>query len=155
MPNLKMPGRYKATVVETKIAHSTKGTPYAGLLLRTDEREMADAYLYLSEKAFERTVKTLVEVFGFDGDFDTLERQVVGQRCSITAEEEEDDRGEVRVRVKWINPEQAAPADQSFLAKLTQRARALGAGKAAPPRPAKPATATPSLAVADDDDIPF
>lgn len=151
MPNLKMPGRYKATVMECSIGTAQTGTPYVFLLLRTDEREMTDAYLYLSEKAFERTLKTLSEAFGFDGDFDTISRQLVGKRCSIVAEEEDDGFG-LKVRVRWINPEQAKTADKAFLAMLTGRARSLlqGQPKAAPP-------AAPSVAPAadDDDDIPF
>lgn len=151
MPELKLPGRYKATVTEARVAEARTGTPYLGLTLRTDEREFCDAFLYLSEKAFDRSVMTLVEVFGFDGDFDTVERQLVGKRCSITAEEEEDDRGDTRVRVKWINPEQAPPADRAFLARLSERARTLRAraGVKAPP------PAAPAVTGAAEDAIPF
>ena len=151
MPSLKIPGRYKATVMECNVGISQTGTPYVFLFLRTDEKELTDAYLYLSDKAFDRTLKTLQEAFGFDGDFDTISRQLVGKRCSITAEEEEDPEGNLRVRVRWINPEAAKPADKAFLAKLSGRARSLLLGQ---PKPAP--AAVPSVAPApDEDEIPF
>ena len=151
MPSLKIPGRYKATVKECNVGVSQTGTPYVNLFLCTDEKELTDAYLYLSDKAFERSLKTLQEAFGFDGDFDTINRQLAGKRCSIVAEEEENPDGNMRVRVRWINPEAPKPADKAFLAKLSGRARSLLQGQPqATPAPA------PSVAPApDDDDIPF
>ena len=164
MPSLKQPGRYKATVIEAGTGTAQTGTPYVFLLLRTDEGETCDAFLYLSDKAFERTIKTLHQSLGFDGQFETVGKQLPGRRCSITAEDEIDDNGQTRVRVRWINPERE-PADASFLARLSERAAKL-LGLPALPTPAQPTTA-PAVAVKaaaqaaeaavshEGDDIPF
>lgn len=137
-----------ATVKSAEVGQSGTGTPHVSLSLETDEGKHITAYLYLSEKAFERTAKTLQEVFGFDGDFQTVSDQVLQKKCSITVEEEDDQDGKPRMRVKWINsPRMSKPVEESFLAKLTRKARELGI---------RPAPKTPSVAPAgDEDEIPF
>ncbi|MCA1995928.1 MAG: hypothetical protein LDL56_01735 [Armatimonadetes bacterium] len=151
MPQLKLPGRYPATVLQASVgeAQNANHTPYAMLLLRTDQGEQTDAFLYLSEKAFDRSVRTLVEVFGFNGDFETLDEQLRDKRCAIVAEEEQDDFGRPRVRVRWINPEAPPRADTELLVRLTKRAAVLLAT-------ANPPTASRRVTTAGDDDkIPF
>jgi hypothetical protein len=164
MPELKLPGTYKSEVTDAALGTAKTGTDFVLLKLRTDDNEMCDAYLYLSEKAFDRTVKTLHEVFGFDGVFESLPEQLRGRRCRLEAEEETDEKGVARVRVKWINPEHSPAADASFVARLSARAAQLLAAKpdAQPATLPKPAAArqAPKPAgkpVADDPDdlVPF
>ena len=113
------------------------GTPYLQLSLETEDGEYTTAWLYLSEKAFENTTNRLKDAFGFDGDFETAVQQVRGKPCSITVEEDEDDRGKMRLRVAWVNPpRETKPVADGFLAKLS--AKALAMGLAAPSvKPAK------------------
>ncbi|MBE7504310.1 MAG: hypothetical protein HS113_29275 [Verrucomicrobiales bacterium] len=67
------------------------------------------------------------------------------------AEEEENPDGNMRVRVRWINPEAPKPADKAFLAKLSGRARSLLLGQ---PKPA-PAAVPAVIQATDEDDVPF
>ena len=118
-------GRQPATAIACTVGESTKkGTPGVFLTFRNDEGATIETALWLSEKAFERTVQVLREVFGFDDNFDTIEGQVIEKRCSITVEEELDDKGKAWPRVKWINPEQTAPkaAPADFLKQLSAKA---------------------------------
>lgn len=118
-------GRQAATVTACSIGESTnKGTPGVFLTFKNDSNETIDSALWLSEKAFERTVKVLRDVFDFDDNFDTIDGQVIDKRCSITVEEEVDDKGKAWPRVKWINPEKHAhkPAADDFLKQLSAKA---------------------------------
>ena len=81
---------------------------------------------WLSEKAAERTAKTLDEAFGREWDIPSLNAGKVpwvGKQCRITIEAEEGEDGKVRLKVKWLNPigsaSQALPADR--LATLNDR----------------------------------
>lgn len=154
MPKITEAGRYMAKVLSSEVGEAQTGTPFVSLDLETtgpdgDEGKHITAYLYLSERAFERTAGVLRDVFGFDGEFADLEKQVNGRPCSITVEEEEDDQGEVRMKVAWVNsPRRSKPVEEGFLAKLTRKARELGMN---PRRAPVPAAAT----VAADEDVPF
>jgi len=118
-------GKYTATVVRAEIAESkTKGTPGVFFTFRTSEGEI-DGTLWLSEKAYERTLNTLRVVFGFNDDFASLAEQVETRECSITVKNELDDQGKEWPRVQWINALKSAnkPAATGLLAKLTANAR--------------------------------
>lgn len=61
---------------------------------------------WLSDKAFDRTIETLVKCFGFDGDLNSLyagKQSFAGKAVSFTTEIEEY-QGKQRCKVKWINP---------------------------------------------------
>lgn len=94
---------------------------------------------WLSEKAAERTAKTLDEAFGREWDIPSLNAgnsPFTGQKCRITVEAEEGEDGKVRLKVRWLNPaSQPLPADR--LTTLNERILAAR-------------TATPT-----DDEIPF
>ena len=159
MPQLQFPGKYKATVKAVQFGESSKkGTPFIELALETDDHSTIEAQLYLSEAAFDRTIKVLRECFGFDDNFDTAEGQLVGGRCSIDCQLEPftTEKGEVKefLKVKWINPENqgAKPiANQSeFLKSLSAKASRIARPEGLPaPRPAAP------KAAANDEDVPF
>ena len=118
-------GKYVATVTEAALSESSKGTPCVQITFESGG-QMATSWLYLSENAFERSLKTLREVFNFDDDFDTLPDQVVGKECQIVVEEEADDKGNLKPRVKWINPLRAPPRPlsnaEALIAKLSAKA---------------------------------
>ena len=165
MPLIKNPGRYTATVETAELGQSeAKGTPYLSLLCKTAEGEELTAYLYLSDAAFERTTKTLREVFGFDNNFETVVAQVTGKECSIVVEAEEFE-GKTRMKVKWVNTvggSAGKPLENAgtLLAQLSAKAKRIpsaapAAARTAPvaARPARPAPAP--KAAAPEDDVPF
>lgn len=97
---------------------------------------------WLSEKAAERTAKTLDEAFGREWDIPSLNAGKVpwlGKQCRITIEAEEGEDGKVRLKVKWLNPIDSAPLPADRLATLNDRILA-----------ARAFDATPT-----DDEIPF
>jgi hypothetical protein len=91
---------------------------------------------WLSEKAAERTAKTLDEAFGREWDIPTLnagKAPWVGKLCRITIEAEEGEDGKVRLKVRWLNPmtsSQPLPADR--LTTLNERILAARAFDATP-----------------------
>lgn len=160
MPLIKSPGRYTATVQSAELGQSAeKGTPFLALLCQTEQGEDLTAFLYLSDAAFERTTKTLREVFGFDNDFETVVEQVTGKECSIVVEAEEYE-GKERMRIKWVNPVGGGagkPLENagSLLAQLSAKAKRIPV--AAPRAAARPAPAAPPRKPAEinDPDMPF
>lgn len=162
MPLIKNPGRYTATVESAELGQSeAKGTPYLSLLCKTTEGEDLTAYLYLSDAAFERTTKTLREVFGFDNNFEKVVEQVTSKECSIVVEAEEFE-GKSRMKVKWINTVGGSgkPLENagSLLAQLSAKAKRIPSAApsavraAARPAPAdRPAPAPKPAAVGDGD----
>lgn len=140
-------GKFAAKVISAHVAESSKkGTPGVFFLFRTEHDDI-EGSLWLSENAFEKTVARLREVFGFNGNFETIPQQIEGKECSITVEMETDAKGKEWPRVKWINAPKSAtsrPVSGSLLAQLTARAK----GQAAPAPVAAPAPATK-----DDEDI--
>ena len=121
-------GKHVATVTTAVLSESSKGTPCIQIEFES-AGETATAWLYLSDKAFENSVKTLRDAFGFDDDFETLEAQVIGRKCQIVVEEEADDKGNLKPRVKWINSLRSTPRPLSnaeeLKAKLTAKAARL------------------------------
>ena len=103
MPLLEIPGRYQATVTEAKIGESAKGTAFIQLNFETDDNNHISGWLYLSDAAIDRTFETLEEAFEFSGNFESIETELRGKACSIVCEEEDDQKGKPRMRVKWIN----------------------------------------------------
>ena len=149
MPLIKNPGRYTATVQSAELGQSDKGTPFLSLACKTDQGEELTAYLYLSDAAVERTVKTLREVFAFDNSFESVVQQVTGKPCSIVVEAEEYE-GKTRMKIKWVNSvggSSAKPLDNaaSLLAQLSAKAKRIPAAAPAATRTAAP-TARPAPA---------
>src|SRR5436190_23458900 len=88
MPLINTTGRHDVTTKQGSFGESKNGTPFFELLFADDSGATINGWLYLSEAAFENSVKTLRETFGFNGDFETLPAQVSNKRCAITVEEE-------------------------------------------------------------------
>lgn len=159
-------GTYRAKAIGSGIGVSnTKSTPYVRVtlaLLGSHEGEEIDWIAYVTDKTQERVAEDL-RTLGYKGndpeELDNRSEQDVSQLLpnvvSIVVEEEEW-KGEVRTRVRWINPEKKATSDTSLFsgmkAAFAQLDQKNGGGKkpagGAIPRPAPPAEAS-------DDDIPF
>lgn len=132
---------------------------------------------YLSDKAIERTIDTLVQCFGFDGDLNSLhagKSSFDGMRARISCEAEEYE-GKRRVKVKWLNPVdyERPPSISDDEAKMliaglgkkvaqaavksrTERAaNAAPMAKAAAKPTPKPAKETAPVVAGPEDDVPF
>lgn len=109
---------------------------------------------YLTEKATERTLKTLDDIFGSGWTMQQLEDQAVpnwvGTEVRVTVQGEEYN-GEMRFKIKWLNPVKA-PA----VAMEVDRIKALDA-KLAEVRGGAPAPVAPVAKThdAEGDEIPF
>lgn len=128
------PGKYTAKVKQPGngwLGTTTKGTDFIRLPLLIDDpasdqhgREIVWQG-WLTEKAAERTAKTLDEAFGREWDIPTLnagKAPWVGKQCRITIEAEEGEDGKVRLKVKWLNPISAPqPLAADRLATLNDR----------------------------------
>jgi hypothetical protein len=128
MPLLEEEGRFPAKVTAAELGEAQTGTPFVQLNFETDEGSTS-VRVWLSDKAFDRSLEVLKECFAFDGNFENL-NPIVGQECSITTEfeEYENDAGETKksLRVKWINPKGGPKLDpskrQSLAARLSAKA---------------------------------
>ncbi|EIP99356.1 hypothetical protein OpiT1DRAFT_03870 [Opitutaceae bacterium TAV1] len=155
MKALQEEGRFAVTASNTQFGESSTGTPFIQITFTTDDQQTITGWLYLSEKAFERTLEVMREVFGFDDNFDTLTGQVDGKRCSIVTEFEAGQDGKPRLKVRWVNTEgggMKAPnpiSNQSaFLRDMTRRAKMLARTTGTAPRPARPTQSPPAAASA-------
>ena len=66
---------------------------------------------FLTEKTFERTMKSIDECFGFDGtDLCAFDKGILdGRKVKATVDEETNQLdGKVHTKVKWINPMESA-----------------------------------------------
>ena len=139
MPKITTAGKHTGKVTTAEFGEAKTGTPFLYLGLANTAGEHIGAWLYLSEAAFEGSLKTLRNAFNFDGNFDTLLAQVTFKDCSFECQFEEFD-GKETLKVKWINgPRSTKPiADQgSFLKNLTAKAARVPV-EAAKPRAAAP-----------------
>lgn len=114
-----------------------KGTPFIRVPLVVEDGPQEGKeilwYGYLTDAAFDRTIQTLAEVFGFDGDLDGLQNGTVsfaGQECRIVTDFEEY-KGESRLKVKWLNSAGGGQLDEAtakpILDRLRSRAKAVAA----------------------------
>ena len=165
---LKTEGQFKAEAFKPDngwlMRSKDKGTPYVQVGLRVvDDVEENDKVAFwagwLSDKAIENTIQTLVDCFGFNGDLNGLHsgaQSFDGMACEFTAEFEEYN-GKTRLKVKWLNAagrSRSAPAladddAKAILAAVGKKAKAIAVeAKAAAPKAAeKPA--------GPEDDVPF
>lgn len=181
-------GTFKCVVLPTPngiFSESKEGTPCIALPLEVidpgDQQGKRITWKgYLTEKAFDRTVITLRDAFGWDGDLQAadINKQIFSRlECAIVTESETYN-GEMRFKVKWLNSAHGGGAKamdsqklNGIIAKHGRRAKAIAkealAEEGAAPsvaretRPMTPherakangyAPEPPDLA---DDDLPF
>jgi hypothetical protein len=142
-----------------------KKTPFICIPVKVTGGEHSGRWViykgWLSDKALDATIKTLVDVFGFNGDLNALHAGTIsfeGKRCQITTEIEEYE-GKAMAKVRWLNPANhvhAAPKleesdAKGLLAHLTARAKKAALLAGAAPSATPPVSEPPPK----DDDIPF
>lgn len=170
MTMLNKAGRFNVRVLYASnyIGESGKGTVYVGLPFEVidgpEQGQHITGYLYISDNALDRSIETLAECFGFNGDLNALyngETSLEGYECSITTDMETYE-GRERCKVQWINPlgsggngMKAASAEKfnSILSRLGGRAKAIAEAelKGMPARPQP----TDAAAAGTDDNLPF
>lgn len=139
-------------------------TPFLRLnLIVTDDSDCEGEQItfqgWLTDKALDRTIKNLAEVFGWDGDLEVLAKLTstgpfVDLPCQIVTEEEEYN-GKMAVKIKWLNPTGGGgktmepDAAYAIAKKFGARAKLAASGVEAP----KKKFVDPDLD--DDSSIPF
>ena len=154
---------------------SKTGTPGLRLPLEVTSGEckgtQVEYIAWLSHAALDRSVKTLADVFGWDGNLAALASLVesgpfVGRECEITVEDEEYN-GKMYPKIKWLNNAgggtSAKPRAKEAVAEMVAKLNATSMKLAAEPKddatkPAPKSVPKPpkdaDLDVAPDD-IPF
>jgi len=134
------------TTPEQWFTVSDSGKDGIVLDFKTADGQTIQTTLWLSPSAYERSLKVLDEVFGFDGDFNALAkgRPFPGLKCIIVCEEE-DYKGRPQIRVKWINPRGGKRAAVNLPEMLARIQRLKGEDH-------KPQPSSTELA---EDDIPY
>jgi hypothetical protein len=175
MAILNSEGRFDATVKTCELGESQNGTPFIQFGFETTDGDVITAWQYFSAAAQGRTFKVLEEVFEFDINSDeTIENQCLGKDCSIVCGFEDDNKGNERLRVQWINPVRQKPkeieGEEQFRKDLkaqfldwkstqgTDPAKAAAAKAAADQRARKAAAAKAELEELKsdlDEDVPF
>lgn len=156
-------GKHEVTVISAEIGESkTKGTPGVFFKFKADNGDEIEGQMWLTDTVgangkspFERGLETLRMTFGFNDDFTKIGDQIEGKRCSITVEDEADDKGRFWPRVKWINAlrgPSSKPAGSSLLARLTKQAKGVAKPADMPKATPKPA---PVVAPVDDETDPY
>jgi len=121
-------GKHNAKVNAADLGEASTGTPFVWLEYQTDEGKI-EQRMYCSENAMPYTIDNLKNAFDFDGDFHNLD-QLLGMECVIVVAEEEDDKGNTRLRVKFVNPPQRE-LDQTSKKSLAERLNAVARGGSA------------------------
>lgn len=168
----------KARAVEGALGTTNTGKEQVGvsfeLLEGPNQGQRITWYGYFTEKTTERTLEAL-EHCGWQGDDLSDLTGIDANEVYLVIEHEQDDQGEVRARVRWVNssggvamqnrmdPGDAASFAQRMRGEVLARRQAKGQGKGAPaqqrsqPRPAQQRRQPPmqSPPPPTDDDIPF
>lgn len=151
-----------------------KKTPFIRIPVRViegvDKGKIAVYRAWLSDSAFDNTIRRLKEVFGFDGDLNALfagKTTFVDMPCNIQTEMETY-QGKSMCKVAWLNAPGgggggATPMEASKLSSLLSRLgpKAKAIAKATPAAGGvqaggtKTATANSVTQEAADDDVPF
>jgi len=151
-----------------------KKTPFIRIPVRVtegvDKGKIAVYRAWLSDSAFDNTIRRLKEVFGFDGDLNALfagKTTFVGLPCNIQTEMETY-QGKAMCKVAWLNAPGgggggATPMESSKLSSLLSRLgpKAKAIAKATPAADGvqaggtKTSTANAVTEEVNQDDIPF
>lgn len=165
-------GRYRAKAVDWELGVAGTGTEQIAIrfeLLDDEQHRTIIYYGYFTDGALKWTLQTLRNC-GWEGvDLDDL-TGLDSEEVSITVEHEEDQNGEIRAKVGWVNKEGGGPMmtntidgkdKKSFAKRMKAKLMALEGGKpkASKPSRAKKKTGTddelPPEAHADDEDVPY
>jgi hypothetical protein len=117
---------YNAVVISNKLSIAESGAASISIQFETmPDKKKFWGSLWLTEKAFDRSMKTLEEVFGWAGEslLDLNDsKKLAGKQCSLACDNEEY-QGKVTEKVKFINKLNVLDEDQaaSIAAKLQDR----------------------------------
>lgn len=151
-----------------------KKTPFIRIPVRViegvDKGKIAVYRAWLSDSAFDNTIRRLKEVFGFDGDLNALfagKTTFMDLPCNIQTEMETY-QGKSMCKVAWLNPAGggggggAKPMEasklSSLLSKLAPKAKAIAKATPSTQAPAAPTRTVSGNTVTqevNDDDVPF
>ena len=97
-------GLHEAEVLDHAFFEAGTGTVQLGIVFQTSEG-IITAYLPFTDAAAEYSLKKVAAI-GYTGALEDLNNgeAMVGMKCKITVEHEEDLNGELREKVAWINP---------------------------------------------------
>jgi hypothetical protein len=98
-------GKFKATVLEHHISTTSKGDPQAVVKFEVDHQgSKVDItwYGYFTPKTEASTIKGLIAC-GLEGNNPAGPLQI-GKQVLITVEHEMDKEGNMRAKVRWVNP---------------------------------------------------
>lgn len=115
----------QVTITDAALTTTKKsGTEQVALYGQTVDGEKLTAYLFLTEKTQERTIKTLLGL-GWDGEDYEGFRGLKGKPAEFECEDEEYE-GKTRERVKWVNvpgASMAKPLDKGARLSVQERLR--------------------------------
>lgn len=159
MTQINTTGRHEVTAKTATFGESKNGTPFLEIVFENSDRETLSGWLYLSQKAFEQSLKTLRETFGFNNNFETAPAQIENKVCAIEVEAEEHE-GKTRLKVKWINPLRSVipMKDASALKGFSAMAARIPLASRTTAKPAPKAASAPKQAPVTDfptEDVPY
>lgn len=152
---LPQPGKYDATISEAIVYEAKSGAVMISFKCVIDEQTAITGHQCVILKdgtISSKTIDRLKETFGWDGqDFFWFTDNIANlPQVSITVEAKENDKGELRPEVSWINKlgdsgSSIKPADRnSIMAKYGSKLRALSGGRPATPPAARPPATPPA-----------
>lgn len=98
-------GIHRARAIASHLPDVKPGkTPSVVVTFKNFEGETIDAWLYLSDRALERTEKALRTCGWYGNDISECMRDGLGLNEVELVVEDEEYQGKVRSKVKWINP---------------------------------------------------
>lgn len=102
-------GTYKARAVSGHLSVAQTGTEFVGVLFTLSEGGEQVPYRgWLTDKTLKSTLKAL-RACGWEGDDLSDLRGIDRNEVYLVIEHEEDDRGRMQARVKWVNATEHGP----------------------------------------------
>lgn len=151
-------GTYKAHPVKAWLGESTnKGTPFVGVMFTLESGEQIAWQGWLTDGAMKSTMRA-VRACGFVGDDLSDLSSIEGAQKTVylVVEHEEDDKGTLRPRVRWVNETEGGPMMSAALtgSKAKEIAARMKAAIIAE-RQASGAGTERKRATGSDDDLPY
>lgn len=104
MGKIQTPGKYDVKAIEAEFGETENNrTPFLSIKFEDKNGDTISKYNWVTKNALEYTDKMLREIFGFDGQYNNAEAQIVGKEANIVIVIKEDDNGKEWPEVAWIN----------------------------------------------------
>lgn len=96
------PGRHKARAISAELGYTSTGKEQVAVAFEVDGGQRITWFGYFTDKTADKTLDGLMAA-GWQGD-DLRDLSTVGsQDCEIVVEHENDNDGQPRARVRWVN----------------------------------------------------